>query len=137
MPGNPVAVGFTRGFFGCFGVLAAIVVAVFAAIVWGSWSSDREAAAVMAGTADFTGPNNPCITAWVRVRHEYAGFEDVDPEASTAVTVRPGPRYECGIFTGGRMKRVGFRIVCGRLLDPACLAIDSYDAGLRHRSKRR
>lgn len=135
--GSQAATGFTRGFFGCFGMLAAVALLVVVLVVWVGWSGGRNDKAIMAGTADFSGANNPCITAWVKVRHEYPGFEGVDPEASTPAIVLPGPAYKCELLAGDRLKRVWFRLACPQLLDPSCMVITAADAGRPAHRRRR
>ena len=129
---------FGRGFLGCFGVLAAIVVAIVLLLVASGLSARSDGDRFDRGEAraeDFT---SMCAAATVRLEREY-GLRGLEPSLGPPRLVSPGPPANVQCAAIGPRGGVAFEIsvICYNELEPDCVVLKgvTYDGRKRRRAR--
>lgn len=127
MTENQAATGFTRGFFGCFGALAAAVVLIVALFAIGQCEGPSPANEPAAGERDANTLENAtyCVNGlgWAQgsgmVGRETSSF--VFPWAIT----RDGDRITCAISDGDELSNIVVEARCADADNEVCAALIS------------
>ena len=121
---KPAANGFTGGFFGCFGVLAAVIVVIVGIAALGQCATTADQARI-----ESTGPVGRdylthCAAAVVAADDDYRLARGAEYEVGTDPTiVRPGPPPEVScpyVDRNGRPIEIRMVVICDAVLDHSC-----------------
>ena len=117
--------GFARGFMGCFGVLAAVLVVGFGLLVWNAQlSADLTAKGYQSARSEDY--ESLCSTALVSAQGAAPALDAFPADVETHVEQDPGPppRIQCAYTgKGGHVIAVTFRAVCGDWRENRCVQI--------------
>lgn len=119
--GSGAGTGFSRGFFGCFGVLAAVILCVallaMCGSIMGSGSDEPPGPDVSQLRTD-----NPCELALLEAKDQFAGGADNYPSAAPA-PAQATVGFECRWEAGGSRFVLSALQPCETPRDPACVIV--------------
>lgn len=128
---SPAASGFTGGFFGCFGAMAAVLLCLVLLVTCSGWLSARTDDAIADGTASAMDYMPFCAAGIVDARRAYPLAQGAEYRAGStpSITVRgPPARVVCeGRTPEGRRVDVKIEVLCARYMERPCVRVLSVD----------
>jgi len=119
--------GFLGGFFGCFGVLAAIVLCVVLFFFWAGFSTLNKERAISSGrVTDGSAFTGHCVAGLQNMARADADWIGAQSGLGEPTVYRSAPPQEVtcmGILRSGELRPYRIRIRCGNAMEPSCTGL--------------